>query len=64
MANATVDVIAPRWLIVPNADIVSGCAYTGYADATTGAMLMSGALLYYFNGTAWVTTSGATAFIA
>ena len=53
MMASTVDVIAPKWIIVPQADQVSGCHYTGNAYATSGALLMSGAKLFVFNGAAW-----------
>jgi|25BtaG_2_1085352.scaffolds.fasta_scaffold13490_4 hypothetical protein len=40
------DIIAPKTIIVPtNA--------TEDTTATTGELKMSGAMLYFFNGTAW-----------
>ena len=43
--------IAPVSIIIPYAHRLSGAAY--YEYATTGAMVMSGANLYVYNGTAW-----------
>ena len=50
-AFGTVDVIAPKQIIIPSADPTSGAAYI--ANAQTGTLVMSGAKLYVFSGAGW-----------
>lgn len=47
-ANAVVDVIAPRQLIIPTSTPAATIA-----NAQTGTIVMSGAKLYVYSGTAW-----------
>lgn len=51
MANAVVDVIAPRVLILPQQTTIAG-------TPQTGTMVVSGAQIAIFTGTNWVTVSG------
>ena len=54
------DVLRPSTLIIPSARTSDGKLSGAYVltSATTGAMVMSGAKLYIYDGNSW--TSGAT----
>lgn len=51
MSNADVNVIAPKFLIVPTISNLT-------SDPQTGTLCMSGSKLFCFSGSGWIELSG------
>lgn len=55
MATGTVDVIAPKELVLPTLVVADQLT-----TAPTGSLAISGAFLIYHNGTKWITATTTT----